>query len=227
MAPKSGTKKDSLNKLIDQFNSIPPKKRSLILVAILVVIIGACTYFLFLPKYNRVGLLTTNLQKLNTELASARKNAAEIDSVKKQIQTAEAEFEMSIKALPETEEIPVLLTSISKAGQEENLDFLLFEPQKETAHEFYAEIPVKLEVVGDYHDIARFFSKVANLPRIVVIRSITMKPYTGNITSVAQKAGYNLSVSCIAATYKFVDTITTTPAPASGGGGGRFKNYGN
>ena len=198
-------------KFVTKFNEIPPKKRALILVVILIVIGGLFVWQFYLPKTNQIKTLETQLEKLNKDLATAKKNAAEIDMIKAQVKEAEEKLSRDVKALPETEEIPLLLTTISKAGQEENLEFLLFEPQKEIMQDFYSEIPVKIEVVGEYHDIARFFSKVANLPRIVVIRNITMRPYTGTRKSQYTKPGFNLSVACIAATYKFVDVAQAPP----------------
>lgn len=194
--------------IIEKFNAMPPKKRALVLIVIIVVVGGAFAWFYAKPKFDQIKNLEVNLTGLERELATAKRNAAEIDVIKQQVKEAEEAFQRERKALPETEEIPVLLTSISKAGQEENLQFLLFEPQKEVVYDYYAEIPVKIEIMGDYHDVARFFSKLANFPRIVVIRNLTIKPFnaprSGNMVSYA-KNGFNLSVSCIASTYKFTD----------------------
>lgn len=197
-------------KIVEKFNEMPPKKRAMILVAIIVIVGGGFLWFYAKPKYDQIKRLEKNLLNLENDLTAARKNAAEIDMIKQQVKEAEEAFGREIKALPETEEIPVLLTNISKAGQEENLEFLLFEPQKETVFDFYAEIPVKIEVIGEYHDVARFFSKLANFPRVVVVRNLTIKPYAPPKDSTTRRSGFNLSVSCIASTYKFIDT----PPPA-------------
>ncbi|MCK7510702.1 MAG: type 4a pilus biogenesis protein PilO [Desulfobacterales bacterium] len=69
---------------------------------------------------------------------------------------------------------PSLLTNVSKSGQEVGLEFLLFEPKAETKQEFYAEIPVAMNIRGDYHNLAVFFDKVARLSRIVNINNITI-----------------------------------------------------
>ena len=42
-----------------------------------------------------------------------------------------------------------------------------FEPQSEVAQGFYARIPVKMKIRGNYHSIAVFFDKIAKLARIV------------------------------------------------------------
>ncbi len=112
---------------------------------------------------------------------------------------AEAQFKLAMKKLPEKEEIPSLLTSISDSGQQVGLDFLLFEPKPERAKEFYAEIPVAMSITADYHNLAIFFDQVARLSRIVNIRDI-------RIDHTKSKNSNELSTRCTAVTYKFIET---------------------
>ena len=115
------------------------------------------------------------------------------------MQEEEVQYKTAMRALPEKEEIPSLLTSISRSGQDVGLEFLLFEPKSEVRKEFYAEIPVAMQVRGGYHDLAIFFDKVARLSRIVNIKNIEMG---------RAKDSMDLNTSCTAVTYKFVE-----PAP--------------
>ena len=116
------------------------------------------------------------------------------------MQEAEAQFNMAMKKLPEKEEIPSLLTSISDAGHAVGLDFLLFQPKNEKKREFYAEIPVAMSLKGDYHNLAIFFDQVARLNRIVNIENITMKRSKDKGSPRGE-----LTAKCTAVTYKFVD----------------------
>ena len=112
---------------------------------------------------------------------------------------AEAQFKLAMRKLPEKEEIPSLLTSISDSGQRVGLEFLLFEPKPEKQKEFYAEIPVSMSITGDYHNLTLFFDQVARLSRIVNIRDIKMGRTKGKDSSV-------ISTRCTAVTYKFIET---------------------
>ena len=111
---------------------------------------------------------------------------------------AEAQFKLAMQKLPEKEEIPSLLTSISDSGQQVGLDFLLFEPKSEKRKEFYAEIPVAMNIKADYHNLAIFFDQVARLSRIVNIRDIQIGHAKGKDT-------VELNAKCTAVTYKFVE----------------------
>jgi type IV pilus assembly protein PilO len=47
--------------------------------------------------------------------------------------------------------------------------------QPEQVSEFYVELPIKIDVTGDYHDFGSFVSGVAALPRIVTLHNYSIK----------------------------------------------------
>jgi len=188
-----GAARDSFS---DKIESLTQLQRILITVGLVVLILASAVWFLYLPQYEKINSLTTKLNQVEKQLVKAKKNAAELEKFQAKMQEAEAQFKLAMKALPENEEIPSLLTSISKSGQDVGLEFLLFEPKSENRKEFYAEIPVAMNIKGDYHNLAMFFDKVARLSRIVNIKGIAMSRIQD--TS-------DLSTTCTAVTYKFVE----------------------
>ena len=174
-------------------------QRILIFSSVFVAVVAIFVFLLYKPKLEQISNLKKQLKTLENKLVVAKKNAADLEKFQKKMQEAEVQFKTAMKALPEKEEIPSLLTSISRSGQDVGLDFLLFEPKSEIRKEFYAEIPVAMQVKGGYHDLAIFFDKVARLSRIVNIKNIKMG---------RAKDSMDLNTSCTAVTYKFVE-----PAP--------------
>ena len=172
-------------------------QRILIFAGVFIAIIAIFVFVLYKPKWAEIEKLDKQLTALDKKLAVAKRNAANLEKFQKQMMEAEVQFKTAMKALPEREEIPSLLTSISRSGQDVGLEFLLFEPKSEVRKEFYAEIPVAMNVKGGYHDLALFFDKVARLSRIVNIRNISM--------SRAGEETLDLNTSCTAVTYKFVE----------------------
>jgi len=178
-------------------------QRILVFTSVFVLIIVIFIFLLYKPKLADISKLKKELDTLDQKLTVAKKNAANLKKFQAMMEEAEVQFQTAMKALPEKEEIPSLLTSISRSGQDVGLEFLLFQPKKELRKEFYAEIPVAMNVVGGYHDLAVFFDKVARLSRIVNIKNISM----GRL-----KDGQNLNVSCTAVTYKFVEPLPEEPS---------------
>ena len=173
-------------------------QRIAISVALFVLLAGGFIYFLYLPKHKQIDRLNTDLEKLEKKLTTAKRNARDLKQFQAKMKEAEAQFQMALKKLPEKEEIPSLLSSISNSGQQVGLEFLLFEPKAEKKKEFYAEIPVAMNIKGDYHNLALFFDQVARLSRIVNIQNI-------KITNSKAKNTRDLSTKCMAVTYKFID----------------------
>src|SRR3546814_15768723 len=84
----------------------------------------------------------------------------------------ERSFGAMLKQLPSRAEVANLLNDISQARIASSLEERLFQPQGEVPKEFYAEIPNRIIVVGDYHEMGNFVSSVAALPRIVTIENV-------------------------------------------------------
>ena len=192
---------EALEPFFEKIEKLSRLVRILISIGIFLVFIGAFVWLLYMPKYESINKLQTQLSKLEGDLAKAKKNAKDLKKFQKKFQKAEIQFQTVMKSLPNKEEIPSLLTSISQSGQDSGLEFLLFQPKSERKKGFYAEIPVSMKVTGSFHNVAIFFDKVARLPRVVNINNIKMTP---------SKNGKLLSTNCTAVTYKFINE----PPPA-------------
>ena len=190
------------NAVINKLEQLSKVQRIAIWAGVLILIIGAFVYFSYLPKFKKIDQLKANLTKIEKELEIAKRNARQLNEFRKKMQDAEEQFKIVMRALPENEEIPTLLTGISKAGTDSGLNFVLFQPKPDEKKDFYAEIPVAMTVTGDYHGVATFFESVAGLNRIVNIRNISMKP---------DKESTNLTTTCTAVTYKFIEASDAEP----------------
>jgi type IV pilus assembly protein PilO len=178
----------------------------------LVLMVVFSVWFLFWPNHKTISKLETQLASAQATLETAKKNARELNDWRNKMKEKEAQYKKVMQALPEKGEIPSLLAGIAQAGKDAGLEFLLFKPAAESTKDFYAEIPVNINVSGTYHQVATFFDKVANLPRIVNIRDVTMIPKkdkNGVITA---------ATTCQAVTYKFVE-----PSAANQKKGGKRK----
>ena len=171
-------------------------QRVLLYTSAIVLLVGSFAYFAYLPKHKEIGKLESEYKELAEKLDKARNTAQKLNYYRTKMKAAEAQFNIVMKALPEKKEIPALLDNISQAARDAGLDITKFQPNAEKAKEFYAEVPISINVSGNYHNVAMFFDKISNLPRIVTIDSVKMSP---------DKEGVKLSASCTAVTYKFIE----------------------
>jgi type IV pilus assembly protein PilO len=195
---KNNSSGSKLAPFFQNLEKLTKPQRIGIYAATLIVIVALSVYFLLWPKHEQIVGLEQALGQVQQELAVAKKNASELNDWRNKMKQKEAQYKTVMRALPEKEEIPSLLAGISQAGRDAGLDFLLFQPKPESTKDFFAEIPVDISVSGTYHQVAVFFDKVSNLPRIVNIRNIKMAPASKDIGGI-------LTTSCQAVTYKFIE----------------------
>ena len=60
--------------------------------------------------------------------------------------------------------------------------------QSERTSQFYIELPIKIDVTGDYHDFGSFVSGVAALPRIVMLHDYSIKKSNGALLNLVIEA---------------------------------------
>jgi type IV pilus assembly protein PilO len=73
----------------------------------------------------------------------------------------------------------------------------LFQPNTDKPTDFYAEIPVLIQVKGGYHNLALFLDRVSRLSRLVNIKDIDIQ---------ASDLPGSLMTKCTAVTYRFLES---------------------
>ena len=197
---KETTSESKLAPTLQKIEALTRPQRIAIYACTLVAILGLSLWLLLWPQKKKIDGLNVQLRQVQAELAKAKKNAEELNDWRTKMRKKEVQYKTVMKALPEKQEIPSLLAGVSQAGKDAGLEFLLFTPKAQSKKEFYAEIPVDISVSGGYHQVASFFDKVSNLPRIVNIRDIKMKP-NKEVTA----GGLSLTTTCQAVTYQFIE----------------------
>jgi type IV pilus assembly protein PilO len=175
-------------------------QRILICVGTFLLFGGLFFYLVYMPKSTKLDELKNNYDSLETRLLKAKADAGKLAKLQEEYKEAQGKFRFVLQLLPDKKEIPSLLENVSNSGRRAGLEFLLFQPTQEVLRDFYAEIPVKIQVSGGYHNLAMFFDKVARLSRIVNVSNISIK----NAGSSKQKQTF-LKTSCTAITYRFVE----------------------
>ena len=148
----------------------PFYKKFLIIVVILAVLFGLFYYFVYMPKLDEVAGLRSRLRRLDQQVIQKRKLVRNIEQFRKEFALLKKKFDASLRQLPNREMIDRILMDIAKFERKENLESILFKPKKEIKRDFYAVVPVQIQIRGTYHQIGKFFEDIVNLPRIVNVK---------------------------------------------------------
>lgn len=161
-----------------------------------------CTGILGVGYWRDVSVLQEDLQKVKAEEVDLRitfegrqKKAANLNALKQQLEDIKETFGDLLKRLPNKTEVAALLVDISQQGLGAGLEFVLFKPGKEQPADFYIELPIRITVVGQYHQFGKFISGVSDLPRIVTNHNVNIKP----------KGDGKLILETTAKTYRYLD----------------------
>jgi len=189
--------------IVGKILKLPDYQKLIILGAVIVLLIVGYYYGVHASKTKELSAQQAELTKLNAQYSEQQRVLANIDNFRKELRSMQAQFQESLKLLPNSSEIPELLSNISSLAQESGLEILLFKPAPELAKGFYAEIPVAMQVRGNYHDIGYFFDKVSGLDRIVNIMDISMQPARQKSQGMSIETRLESKFSIV--TFKFMD----------------------
>ncbi len=188
-----------MNSSIEKLFKLPASQKIIILVLILIGIALGLYFALIKSKQDELKNLQTSLNDLRTQIEENRKIADNLPRLLAEYNQLNVELTKALTELPNQQEIPSLLTSITSAGKGAGLDFLVFRPKSEVPKDFYAEVPVDITVSGSYLSVAKFFIAVSDLPRIVNISNVSF-------SDINNKAGNTtMKVTCLATTFRFLD----------------------
>jgi type IV pilus assembly protein PilO len=169
------------------------------------VILFAGYWFLIQGELEEYGEAQKKEASLRETYLNKKALAINLPVYREQMEEMEQTFGSLLRQLPNTTEVPDLLVDITQAGLGRGLEFTLFRPEKELPKDFYAELPISVQVRGGYHELAQFVSDVAALPRIVTFGDI-------DISSVGKDN--KLTMSAKARTYRYLEE-GSAPKPAA------------
>ena len=191
-----------VKKILEQIDRLPAPARFGILAGVAAVLIAVYWFTIFSSTRQNLASLKTQLTQIESDIVEARTVASNLTSFQERQKELEAELRTALQQLPNSSELPVLLTDITSLGKKSGLEIHQFRPSGEIQRGFYAEVPIALKLYGAYHDVGIFFDRLAHLSRIVNITELAMK------LSDYRNDTPRLEVTGIATTYFFVDMST-------------------
>lgn len=149
--------------------SAPQNVRYTLLGLLLVVLLVAGYFLLISDKWDELELAKQQEFALRTEFETKQKKAANLEAFEAQLVEMQELLETMFRQLPSKTEMDKLLVDVSQTALAAGIDVQLFEPLSEEPKDFYAERPISIRMLGDFHQFGEFVSGVAALPRVVIL----------------------------------------------------------
>ena len=191
-----------MNFSLENILRLDKKYRVLILVGTLFVITIIYVYLLYMPSNQKITKLNKELDKLLDKKAEQEAIIQNLDEFKKENQQLKQTLQLAMAQLPDKREIHSLLQNISNTAREAGLKVPLFRPHKEIKKDFYAEVPVELNLIGSHGDLLAFFTRISQVPRIVNISIKSISPL--EMTAMRQQS-CRVNISCLSVPLSYSD----------------------
>jgi len=193
---------DALKKQFSDLKNLNPKTpgawpwsaKIITFLGLFIAVVVAGALLLWQSEWDNLNKVKDEEGQLKETFLSKKRQAINLDLIKKQLTETQESFGALLKQLPSKSEMDALLTDINQAGLGRGLQFELFKPGAEKMEGAFAEQPITIKVTGNYDDIGKFSSDIAMLPRIVTLNDIAISP-----------AGNVLSMDAVAKTFRYLD----------------------
>jgi len=191
---------------IEKLGKVPKPVRLASVSALLCAVAASYWFVSYQPRAEDVTMLLANGQQLQRKLNNVRAVASNVGAFEQEVAGLERDLQKALKQLPNGKQFEDLLRDISTAGKQVGVSIKSIQREPEIPHDFYAEVPFRIEIEGSYHDLARFFERVGQLPRIVNVGALEVGVMTEN------RRGTQLRIVGTATTFRFLGEGDRRPA---------------
>ena len=127
-------------------------------------------------KTKLINTKTEELDRLQADILKGKQAQAQLDELQRDIAALEQKLTDLRQILPTQPELGDLLKWIKALADQTNLELQVFNPQGLTEQEFLREQPIRMEVIGNYHQLGMFFDRVSKYARIINVENVGIKP---------------------------------------------------
>ncbi len=189
--------------LAEDFKTLDPRDpglwpllpRLVILFGLFVALLLCSWWFGWNPQFEELEAKHNQELRLKEEWLDKKKQAVNLDEYTRQLAEIDRSFGAMLRQLPNKAEMESMLIDINQAGVGRGLQFDLFKPGSEAVRDFYAELPITIKLIGNYHDLGAFTGDIAKLSRIVTLNDI----------DIAVQKDDTLAMTMVAKTFRYLD----------------------
>ena len=199
-----------MEQLLDRIAKAPSAAKYGGLAGLVVLLSVLNFFFLIQPLQDQIADQENQQRGLDRQLAEKQEIAQNLNERRREMDILEQKLAEALTELPERKDIDELLGQLNDIGKKSGLEIARVEPGAETSATFFAKIPIKMSVSGNYHEIAMFMQEIANMRRIVNVNNIKLGTPTQKNDKVV------LSSEFLATTFRFVNQAAQPVKKASG-----------
>lgn len=187
-----------MENLLNKFSETPAATKIMSLLSLIVVTTGL-NYFAFIQTIEEQieGNLSSQAT-LDQQLIEKKEIRENLTTKNLEKTIAEQKLNQALEELPTRPGLDELLKAFGDLAKKNGIE-LSVEPGIEASDRYFARIPVRMKVTGNYHEIAMFLQDISGMKRIVNVSNIKL----GGATAKGEKLV--LSGEFLATTFRFLE----------------------
>jgi type IV pilus assembly protein PilO len=188
------------------FHELSPRAQTIVFLLLSFLTAGATWQILLSPQRAQTALQAEHLKTLEMELVRAQGVAARLPAAQTEVKALEASLRETESVIPDEKDPQDVLRHLHQLASESLLDLATWKPKGTVTKTQYTEWPIELGLEGTYHDLGRFFDRIASMPRLMSVSDLSIK------TKQRPNGRGSVSVSCVATTFVFEKEMTMAKA---------------
>jgi len=185
--------------VLDDILDRPTGQKVGALVGLVLAVVVLDWQYWYGPNQRDLADVSAQVAQKRADLDMRRGKTNARGELERELRDINAELKRAQARLPDQREIADLLSNVAASGRSSGLEIVLFRQKPEVYHDFYADVPVEMQMRGTYHDVALFLDRVKRLDRIVNISDMNMKKPR------IEGDRMMLDAACTATTFRFLD----------------------
>lgn len=192
------------------FHEFSTRTQIAIFALLCLTTVGAAWQVLLGPMREDLATRRAHLAGIQSDVSRAQQTASRLPLLAKEIATLEASLAATTAVLPDEKDAQEVLRQLHSLASESALSLTSFTPKAVTDKPQYSEWPIELGIDGTFHDLGRFFDRVAKLSLLVSVSDLHLK------ARAQQGPSGTLTASCTATTFVFRTDANRAAAQPAG-----------
>ncbi len=197
------------------FHELSPRAQLIIFGLLCALTVAGAWQVLIGPARADLETQNARMTKVESEVARVQAITNTLPQYQREVRALEVALRETMAVIPDDRDPQDVLRNLHELASESTLDLATFTPKPVVAKTQYSEWPLQLGIEGTYHDLGRFFARVAAMARLMSVSDMTIK------TISRPNAKGTIAVSCLATTFVFkkdMELAATPTTPATPGG---------
>jgi type IV pilus assembly protein PilO len=186
-------------------HELSPRTQLIVFGLMSALALGAAWQVLLGPTQAEVASRRAKLATLDGDLARAQGVAARLPAAQREVRTLEASLRETQAVIPEEKDPQDVLRNLHEMASDSLLDIASFKPKGVVTKTQYTEWPIELGFEGSYHDLGRFFDRIAAMPRLMSVADLQIK------TKTRPNSRGSVTAYCVATTFVFQKDLAAIP----------------